>query len=759
MAERKLTEQALREKELFLENLTDIAYTADTAGNIVYVNAAVMAITGFTPEQIQGKPFLPLFVEEDHPSLMEVYTRTLGGESLSNVLTFVNGRTCSFSSLPLRDGEGEVVGTFGIARDITEQKALEERAARQQQLLETLLNEAPIGLAINRVGSGEVSYVNRAFLEAYKVPREKCADVGTFFEHVYGSRPELSRRLLDDVLSEDPERMKWDNVPIIDGEGRTTFISAMNILLKEQDLMVSTVWDTTEARQAREALRESEELYRKAIRTAGATAYYRDFSTNTYRFVDDGIEDLTGYSRKDFTPAVWRSIALKHARVGPMSELTMAEASLVSRKAGETWHSDVLIRARGGQQRWIADSSVSVGDESGKVTGTLGLLLDLTDRKQREEELRRTNNLESLGTLAGGIAHDFNNVLTGVMGNLTLLERMLARESVEQEIAAEARASAERTRGLTQQLMAFAKGGAPVKESVSIEEVLVEAAHLSLSGSGARPEYRFTDPLPPVEIDRGQIGQVVQNLVMNADQAMPSGGTLVIAAESVEQAEGGALPLGTGRYVKVTVQDQGIGMSEKVLARIFDPYYTTKEFGHGLGLSIAHTIISNHGGHIGASSEPEVGTTFEFYLPVSEKPVAGDVKEKAGPAGGSGRILVMDDEETVRRTTGRMLTMLSYEVAFAADGRQALQTYGAAQEAGSPYDLVIMDLTIPGGMGGKEAVVKLHEIDPHARVIVASGYANDPVMADPQAYGFVGGIRKPVDMDELAEVVSKAMEG
>jgi signal transduction histidine kinase len=236
------------------------------------------------------------------------------------------------------------------------------------------------------------------------------------------------------------------------------------------------------------------------------------------------------------------------------------------------------------------------------------------------------NNLESLGLLAGGIAHDFNNVLTGVMGNLALLLRFLDKDSREYEFASGAQKAATKTEGLTQQLMTFAKGGAPVKEIASLEQVIRETTNLSLHGANTKPEFRFTDDLLSVEIDTGQISQVIQNLVLNADQAMPNGGILRISAENVEVSADDLLPLESGRYVKVTVEDQGIGIPESILGQVFDPYFSTKESGHGLGLSICHSIIHRHGGHITVSSNVGVGTTFEFYLPASEKQVVPTIE-------------------------------------------------------------------------------------------------------------------------------------
>lgn len=234
--------------------------------------------------------------------------------------------------------------------------------------------------------------------------------------------------------------------------------------------------------------------------------------------------------------------------------------------------------------------------------------------------------------------------------------------------------------------------------------------------------------LSPVDMDRGQIGQVIQNLVLNADQTMPDGGVLKVSAENVEIPEDGTLSQEAGGYVAVTVQDEGIGMPQSVRDRIFDPYFTTKEAGHGLGLSIAHTIISNHGGRITVTSEVEDGTAFEILLPAStgQGPVADETE--AGPLDGSGRILLMDDEETVLETVSRMLVAFGYEVGLSSDGDEALEAYKAAMDTDNPYDLVVMDLTIPGGMGGKEAVTKLLQMHPEARVVVSSGYSNDPVM-------------------------------
>jgi PAS domain S-box-containing protein len=384
---------------------------------------------------------------------------------------------------------------------------------------------------------------------------------------------------------------------------------------------------------------------------------------------------------------------------------------------------------------------------------------DISERKRAEEDLRKTQKLESLGILAGGIAHDFNNILTAIMGNISLLRmEMNQAEPFSRRLEAAEKASYH-AKELTQQLLTFAKGGAPVKSTVSLAQFVSDTVDFALRGGNVRCDFSFAEGLWPVEVDEGQMVQVLNNLVINACQAMSGGGTIRIAAQNAEIAAKDGMPLPDGRYVKVSIEDQGTGIADEHLQRIFDPYFTTKQKGSGLGLSIVYSVIRNHNGHVAVQSRPGAGTTFTIYLPASVEKVIRKRQEGNDNIAGKGRVLLMDDEALVREVAGEILKRMGYSVEFASDGIEAVGLYKTAMASSHPFDAVIIDLTIPGGMGGKEAIQKLREVDPGVRAIVSSGYSQDPVMANYREYGFSEVIAKPYSSLELSRIMRKVIAG
>ncbi len=398
-------------------------------------------------------------------------------------------------------------------------------------------------------------------------------------------------------------------------------------------------------------------------------------------------------------------------------------------------------------------------DDSGEVVMVTEYIRNITEHRRLEEELRRAHKLDSLGVLAGGIAHDFNNLLTGILGNISMAR--LGMNPGDKGFGAldKAQKAAERARDLTQQLLTFSKGGAPVKKTASIEQILTDSVSFVLRGSNVRCELVIPDNLWPVEVDEGQMNQVINNLIINADQAMPEGGTIRASIENLVVGPSQIPTARAGRYVKISIKDNGCGIPAENLHKIFDPYFTTKLKGSGLGLATVYSIIRSHDGIISVESDVGTGTTFHIYLPASDRElhVASKMQEK--PLIGFGKILIMDDEEIIREVASGILGHFGYEAIVCNDGKEAVELYREALQAGEPFSAVIMDLTIPGGMGGKETMKRILEIDNKAVGIVSSGYCNDPILARYHNYGFRGVVAKPYNMEEIGKVLQDLLPG
>jgi len=386
----------------------------------------------------------------------------------------------------------------------------------------------------------------------------------------------------------------------------------------------------------------------------------------------------------------------------------------------------------------------------------LDIFTDITERESLQNRLLNAQRLESLGVLAGGIAHDFNNILTGIMGNISMARMVLATPEKTARLLDNAEKATLRATELATQLLTFAKGGAPLKKTVSIRKIVEESLSLALRGTNVKGNLDIPDCLHDIEADEGQVSQVFNNIVINAVQAMPGGGNISVQGMNVVLERENSFMLPPGAYVKLSFADEGCGMPEEVLKKIFDPYFTTKSGGIGLGLASVHSIIKRHGGHIEACSKVGRGTTFTLFLPSTGMNSPGvEVGDKIMPsdalAGGS--VLVMDDETMIRELAAAMLGHLGYEVTTCATGEEAVERYRMAKDENRPFSFVIMDLTVPGGRGGREIAEEILAYDPDARLIASSGYSNDPVMADFRDYGFIGSIVKPYTLDELRRVV------
>lgn len=401
----------------------------------------------------------------------------------------------------------------------------------------------------------------------------------------------------------------------------------------------------------------------------------------------------------------------------------------------------------------ISISAAPLYDSTGLASSLMSVVTDITLRRQMEEELLKSQKLESLGILAGGIAHDFNNILTVIVGYISLIRIKMKPGDPLSKLLEEAETASYQAKDLTQQLLTFAKGGTAIKRTIVVEQLVRDSVNFALRGSHVKCDFSFAEGLWPLEIDEGQMSQVFNNLVINACQAMPEGGKLRINAENIDIGSEERLPLPEGKYVKINIEDEGTGVSDKHLQKIFDPYFTTKQKGSGLGLSIVHSIIRNHNGYVAVKSKLGVGTTFTIYLPVSAKQIDENPLDEEEYFVAEGRVLLMDDEELIRNVAGDILKEFGYAVEVASDGAEAIRLYERAMKSPHPFDVVIMDLTVPGGMGGKEAIQKLREIAPEVKAIVSSGYSNDPVMTKFEEYGFKAVVTKPFKSSDLRRIL------
>jgi PAS domain S-box-containing protein len=517
------------------------------------------------------------------------------------------------------------------------------------------------------------------------------------------------------------------------------------------DCFISTGFDVTAERKRQQALEHALESVTQATLAGGVGLWDWDLRTNEVHYSDAWKRQL-GHAPDEVADSFeeWRT------RVHPDDlEPTLAAAQACLEDPGKPYDVIVRMRHRDGSYRWILGQASVLRDEAGRPRRMVGSQIDITERRRLEDRVREAQKLESLGTLAAGIAHDFNNLLTAVRGNVSLLRAMPLAPPEAAGLLKVLEDATGRATALTKQLLTFAKGGAPVREVASIGELIVDSATFVARGSNARCEFDIASDLAAVNADVGQLSQVIGNLVINAIQAMPLGGAIRIGAGNTHLGAEHAFGLPAGPYVKITVADEGIGIAPADLLHVFDPFFTTKPHGSGLGLSTSYSILARHGGRLTVESTPGQGSLFTLFLP------ATDAVPRAAPApcavAGTGRILVMDDDETIRVVAQRMLDRLGYAADACCHGEEALARYGQARQDGRPYDAVILDLTIPGHEGGAQVLARLREHDPQVVAIVASGYADDDVLAHHEAHGFRGRLQKPFDLTTLSVELARVL--
>ena len=772
------SENALRESEeryrLLIETMNEGLGMVDNKGIRTFVNRKFCEMTGYPKEELIGYPAAKLYVEEENQKIFQEQRikREKGKDNpYEIVITHKDGNKIQVlvSPKPVYDKEGQYVGSIAIFTDITDRKKAEEKlreSEEQYRLLIETMNEG-LGMVDNK---GIRTFVNRKFCEMTGYPKEELIGYPAAKLYVEEENQKIfqEQRIKREKGKDNPYEIVITHK---DGNKIQVLVSPKPVYDKEGQYVgsIAIFTDITDRKKAEEKLRESEQRLHRVIEGSPLPTFVIG-KDHKVIYWNRALEELSGIKAGEIigTKDHWRAFYSEERPC--MADLLVDQAL----EAIPQWYLDKYIKSRlieeayeatdffpelGESGRWLRFTAAVIRDSHGDLVGAIETLEDVTERRRAEEELSRVNKLESLGILASGIAHDFNNLVSVMLRNIFAAKLSLADE--QQEVVGEGLEIAEKVghqaKELAHRLITFAKGGEPVRKIASISKLLMNSVDLPLSGSKVICEFSLPDNLWPVEMDDVQIRQVINNLLINAREAVHDAGIITIHAENVNISAGNGLPLKEGNYVKWSIRDHGIGISKENLPKIFDPYFTTKPTGSargmGLGLALCYSIIKKHDGVITVESEPGLGSTFIVYLPASpqDDPSRKGVGEQAG--GRMGKILVMDDEETVRNATGIVLNYLGYDVEYAKNGSEAVDLYKTAIEKGHPFYAVVLDLNIPDGMGGEEALQELFAIDPHVNAIISCGYADDAVISKFKENEFCRTIDVSYDMEKMKAIL------
>ncbi|KPU44557.1 blue-light-activated protein [Oxobacter pfennigii] len=518
--------------------------------------------------------------------------------------------------------------------------------------------------------------------------------------------------------------------------------------------MAASIGGAVSRMRAEEELAEEKELYSVTLYSIGDGVITTD-TEGKIILMNRRAQELTGWSQEEaILKPISKVFNIIDEKTRKPYENPLQKVLMPRQRAGFENHT--ILIDKNGDEYFISDTGAVIHDNDNNVIGIVIVFRDITRKLHMEEEVIKAGKIESIGTLAGGIAHDFNNILTAIIGNISLAMMHFKAGNKEKTLdrLVDIEKASLQAKDLTRQLLTFAKGGEPIVTTLTIGKILKDTISFTLSGSNVLGEVFVPDDLWAVEADESQINQVFNNLILNAKQAMPKGGKIQVKAYNIEDGSSAIPVLENRKYIQISIEDEGIGIPEKNLNKIFDPYFTTKPNGSGLGLATAYSIIKRHNGHISVESWEGKGTRFNIYLPASTDIVTED-KVVEEDYSYSGKILIMDDEKAVRDVVGMMLSHIGYDTEYATDGDDALRIYKEHIEYKKPFDAVIMDLTIPGGMGGLDAIKYFTEFDPDVKAIVSSGYSNSAVMANYREYGFSGVIAKPYTIEELGKVLQE----
>ena len=784
----KQAKEALLEREAenrfhsqLLKAVEQAVVATDLQGHVIYWNNFAEKLFGWPHKDALGKTTIELIATkssvEQGENIMEELRqgKSWSGECLCH---HRNGTEIPIfvTNSPIHDENGKLIGIIGVSTDITERKQAEEALRTSEEKFKNLFDNMNSGVAVYTAENNGKDFIfhdiNKAVEQIEKISKEKI--IGRSVLEMF---PAVKVFGLFDVFQRvwKTGKPEHHSIAVYKDERITGWRDNFVYKLPSGEI-VAVYSDETKRKQAEEALRQA---YNIINRSPTVVFVWKNAEGWPVEFVSDNVVGLFGHTAEEFT-----SGKVSYATTVHPDDLERVAQEVITYSKEEDRkefsHDPYRIITKNGEIKWLDDMSLIRRDEKGDITHYEGIVLDISDKKQAEIEkgrfqsqLKQSQKMEAIGTLAGGIAHDYNNLLAIIMGNLSMVQENTEPHSDMAELLHEIEQASSKARDLTHQLMTLSQGGYPKKEWGSIESLLKAVQGQAQAYEGIEYTLSIQDDLWPVEFDSRQMHYAISNVLTNAVEAMPQGGKIAIETKNQvieDKSKDSTSPLNEGKYVKISIKDEGRGIPEKHLNRIFDPYFSTKERGAqkgmGLGLATTYAIVEKHGGHIMLNSTTGVGTTATIYLPVAvERRKRQRAKHKSvdiAPSISSGqatikKILVMDDEESLRILAQKMLERLGHEVETVKDGVEAIETYKKHIDSGEPFDAVILDLTIKGGMGGAQAIKELIKIDPGVNAIVCSGYFNDPVLTKHEEHGFRGAMAKPYQKADLESVLKKVM--
>ena len=758
----------------FLDLVDNIIIALDAQANVKLINSTGAKLLGYPKEEILGEnwfeKFLPPSVKK---SVREVFNKLMNKdiefvEYFENSIVDINGNEHligwhnSFNC----DQNGKMIRIISAGVDITERTRAENELKKEGEFLTTVLNAQRDTFFLFDPTTGKAIRWNKAFQEISGYSDQEIAELKAPDSYYNKETLEKVGASLDSIYRTGSGQIEAD---LIIKDGSTVPFEYQVSTIKDElgnvRYLVSIGRDIAEWKIAKQQLASEKENLMVTLRNIGEGV----ITINRYGKIlifNEMAEEITSYSYND---AIGKNIL----DILPLNLQSTKDKSInllkkaLSLHSGEKYQGTSISRMHGGNQKIIDYCLAPINDVERGNVGYVIAFRDISIQRRLEEELNRNQSIESIGLLAGGIAHDFNNILTSILGNISLA-KLEAEENTELlESLQDAEKGANQARRLTNQLLTFSKGGAPIKEIVSTANLIKESARFPLHGSSVGLEYEIPKDIWAINVDKGQFGQVIQNIVLNAAQSMDGKGIIKVSATNCEIMQD-RKSLHEGKYVNIQVIDTGTGIPKKYLPKIFDLYFSTKggqsfQAGHGLGLPVCHSIIKKHGGTIEVESEEGVGTTFSFFFPAVESKKKSIKNQKrdliAGKTGmAQKKILVLEDEPLVSKVLSTMLQKLNYISEFTTEGDTTITKYSQKLEENDPYDILILDLTIPGALGGLDTLKALKKIDPNLKAIVSSGYATGNIMSHYEDFGFKGMLVKPYTINELREVLSKLLK-